>query len=165
MVISPKNVLKLNNNLLDRSIQTSQFSEIVNLKNATNTPVANSTQPIKLIEPSFLNKLKQEGEVQKPVYVLYPNYVLPDLDFLNEKNDVDNVLFVPQNPPRIPPTNRRRPFSFNDIEVLKRKGFNHVKDWDSLNVLLPQEYRKILADVPEISNHIKFMKDKPSFLR
>uniref|UniRef100_A0AAR5Q0I9 Iporin n=1 Tax=Dendroctonus ponderosae TaxID=77166 RepID=A0AAR5Q0I9_DENPD len=164
--ISPKNVLKVKNELFDRSIQTSQFSEILNLKNATNSPAVGGGQPVKLIEASFLNKLKKEGEVQKPVYVLYPNYVLPNLDFLNEKNDVENVHFVPQSFPKQPTLNRKRPFSFNDIEGLKRKGFGHVKDWDSLNILLPQEYRKVLADVPEISSHIKpGMRDRPSFLR
>lgn len=161
----PRTFLKVKNDLLDRSIQTSQFSEIVNLKKAVNASV-NTAQPVKVVEPSFLSKLKKEGEIEKPVYVLYPNYVLPNLDFLNEKSAVDNVLFMPQKAPKVPLLNRRRPFSFNDIEMLKRRGFGHVKDWDSLNVLLPQEYRKILADVPEISSHIKpGMRDRPSFVR
>lgn len=163
---SPRAFLGLKKDLLDRSIQTSQFSEIVNLKNVTKPPVSNLKHPIKLVEPSFLSKLKQEGEVQKPVYVLYPNYVLPDLDFLNEKTDVSNVLIMPQKAPHIPSMNRTRPFSFNDIEMLKKKGFNHVRDWDSLTVLLPQEYRKLLADVPEVSSHVKVnMREKPSFMR
>lgn len=161
----PRTFLKVKNDLLDRSIQTSQFSEIVNLKKAVNASV-NPAQPVKVVEPSFLTKLKKEGEIEKPVYVLYPNYVLPNLDFLNEKSAVDNVLFMPQKAPKVPLLNRRRPFSFNDIEMLKRRGFGHVKDWDSLNVLLPQEYRKILADVPEISSHIRpGMRDRPSFVR
>ncbi|XP_050299229.1 uncharacterized protein LOC126738115 isoform X2 [Anthonomus grandis grandis] len=153
---------------LDRSIQTSQFSEITNLKNATKHRSPFYQSPIKMIEPSFLSKLKEEGEMQKPVYVLYPNYVLPDLEFLNEKNDIKNILVMPQNAPRVPIGQKQRPFSFNDVEMLKRKGFTHVKDWDSLNILLPQEYRKILADVPEISGHIKIggsLREKPSFLR
>ncbi|KAL1492038.1 hypothetical protein ABEB36_012540 [Hypothenemus hampei] len=156
---------KLNKDLFDRSIQTSQFSEILSLKKAANKP---SVKPpsVKLIEPSFLTKLKKDGDTQKPVYVLYPNYVLPDLDFLNEKTNVDQMLFVPQDAPKIPSTIRKRPFSFNDVEMLKRKGFSHVQDWDSLNVLLPQEYRKLLADVPEVGGHIKLgMRDRPSFLR
>lgn len=162
---SQRNFLKVKNDLLDRSIQTSQFSEIVNLKKAVNAS-SNPVQPVKIVEPSFLSKLKKEGEIEKPVYVLYPNYVLPNLDFLNEKSAVENVLFMPQKAPKVPLLNRRRPFSFNDIEMLKRRGFGHVKDWDSLNVLLPQEYRKILADVPEISSHIKpGMRDRPSFVR
>ncbi|XP_060525717.1 uncharacterized protein LOC132701627 isoform X2 [Cylas formicarius] len=153
-------------NVLDRSIQTSQFSEILNLKHANKMCAGpHPRDPVKIIEPSFLNRLKKEGEVQKPVYVLYPNYVLPDLGFLNEKTDVADVLFVPHRAPKVVP-HRRRPFSFNDIESLKRKGFDHVKDWESLNVLLPQEYRKLLADVPEVSSGVKVVaKERPSFVR
>lgn len=159
-IASPKN---LKNILMNRSIQTSHFSEITNLKSANKITSETTKQPVKIIEPSFLNKLKQEGQIQKPVYVLYPNYVLPDLDFLNEKEDISKLLILPQKAPHISAC-KKRPFSFNDLESLKRKGFNHVQDWDSLNVLLPQEYRKILADVPEISEHIKYpTKEKPSF--
>ncbi|XP_044263071.1 uncharacterized protein LOC123010326 isoform X2 [Tribolium madens] len=140
----------LQHELMNRSIQTSQFSEITNLKNVHKP----ASKPVKIVEPSFLNKLKQEGEVQKPVYVLYPNYVLPNLDFLNKQDDMTKVLLIPQEP-NLKTANKRRPFSCTDVEMLKKKGFSHVKDWDSLNFLLPQEYRKILADVPEISEHIK----------
>lgn len=159
---SPQN---LKNILMNRSIQTSHFSEITNLRNANKIGSETIKAPVKIIEPSFLSKLKQEGEMQKPVYVLYPNYVLPDLDFLNEKDNLSKLLILPQKPPHIPPC-KKRPFSFNDLETLKRKGFTHVQDWDSLNFLLPQEYRKILADVPEISEHIKCnTKERPSFIQ
>lgn len=146
---------KITNNappLMNRSIQTSQFSEITNLKKGMLKP------NIKVVEPSFLEKLKKEGsEVQKPVYVLYPNYVLPNLDFLKEQQD---VVLVPQELPIARTASKRRPFSCNDVESLKKKGFGHVKDWDSLNFLLPQEYRNILSEVPEISKHIKAAKPR-----
>ncbi|XP_023019159.2 uncharacterized protein isoform X2 [Leptinotarsa decemlineata] len=155
------------NDLMNRSIQTSHFSEISNLKNAHKTCVEAIKHPVKVIEPSFLSKLKMEGEIEKPVYILYPNYVLPDLDFLNEKQDVSNMLLLPQKAPTAKSiSSKRRPFSCNDLESLKKRGFSHVEDWDSLNVLLPQEYRKILADVPEVSEHIKTVsREKPSFLQ
>src|SRR5699024_2629583 len=118
--------------------------------------VLNCKQSFKVVEPSFLNKLKQEGEIQKPVYILYPNYVLPNLDFLNEKqNEVANVLLIPQEAPDIKTAMKGRPFSCGDLEMLKKKGFSHAIDWDSLNFLLPEEYRNILAEVPEVSEHIK----------
>ncbi|XP_030767612.1 uncharacterized protein LOC115891308 isoform X2 [Sitophilus oryzae] len=164
-ISSPRMFLGTKSELLDRSIQTSQFSEITNLKNATKSSFSNTKQRVKLVEPSFLNTLKKEGEVQKPVYVLYPNYVLPDLGFLSDKNDITNMFLVPQKAPQVS-FDRRRPFSFNDIETLKRNGFSHVKDWDSLNILLPQEYRKILSDVPELSSHVKVnLREKPTFMR
>ncbi|XP_018565929.1 uncharacterized protein LOC108906959 isoform X2 [Anoplophora glabripennis] len=157
--------LKSKSELINRSIQTSHFSEIASLKNAHKTSMEFSKPTIKVIEQSFLNKLKQEGEVQKPVYVLYPNYVLPDLDFLNEKDELSKLLLLPQKAPNVTST-KKRPFSCNDLETLKRRGFGHVKDWDSLNFLLPQEYRQILAEVPEISEHIKTnTKEKPSFMQ
>ncbi|KAJ8956774.1 hypothetical protein NQ314_006649 [Rhamnusium bicolor] len=162
---SPQKCLKSKSELISRSIQTSHFSEITNLKNAHKTCFDTAKSPIKIIEQSFLSKLKKEGEMQKPVYVLYPNYVLPDLDFLNEKDELSKLLLVPQRAPNVT-TSKKRPFSCNDLETLKRKGFGHVKDWDSLNFLLPQEYRKILAEVPEISEHIKTnVKEKPSFIQ
>lgn len=161
-ITSPK---KIKNILMNRSIQTSHFSEITNLKNANKIINENAKPPVKVVEPSFLSKLKKEGEVQKPVYVLYPNYVLPDLDFLKEKEDLSaKLMILPQKAPPHMPSCKKRPFSLNDLETLKRKGFTHVQDWDSLNILLPPEYRKILADVPEISEHIKCTsKEKPSF--
>ncbi|KAG5887717.1 hypothetical protein JTB14_020019 [Gonioctena quinquepunctata] len=160
--------VKLTRNIsINRSIQTSNFSEINNLKTANKTCLEAAKQPVKIIEPSFLNKLKMEGEIEKPVYILYPNYVLPDLDFLNENENVPKMLLLPQKAPstRAIPS-KRRPFSCNDMEMLKKRGFNHVQDWDSLNFLLPQEYRKILAEVPEVSEHIKpTNKERPSFVQ
>ncbi|XP_017778180.1 PREDICTED: uncharacterized protein LOC108563887 [Nicrophorus vespilloides] len=132
--------------LMNKSIQTSECKE----------------SKIKVVPPSFLNKLKKEGEIQKPVYVCYPNYVLPNLDFLNETTD--KVVFVPQKVSASKALSRtnKRPFSCSDVEALKKKGFSHVQDWDSLNFLLPNECRKILADVPEVASYGQ-NKDKPSF--
>lgn len=162
---SPQKCFKSKSEFISRSIQTSHFSEIASLKNAHKTNLEFSKPTIKVIEQSFLNKLKMEGEVQKPVYVLYPNYVLPDLDFLNEKDELSKLLLLPQKAPNVTSA-KKRPFSCNDLETLKRKGFGHVKDWDSLNFLLPQEYRQILSEVPEISEHIKTnAKEKPSFVQ
>ncbi|XP_057651614.1 uncharacterized protein LOC130891091 isoform X2 [Diorhabda carinulata] len=158
-----KNINNNNNDneKMNRSIQTSQFSEITNLKQANKLKSSENTTKrfIKIIEPSFLTKLKKEGQVEKPVYVLYPDYVLPNLDFLNDKTISPELRLLPQKPTVA--TNKRRPFSCNDLESLKKKGFAHVQDWDSLNVLLPYEYRKILSEIPEVSQHIK----KPSFVQ
>ncbi|CAG9864129.1 unnamed protein product [Phyllotreta striolata] len=154
--------------VMNRSIQTSHFSEITNLKNANKTCTeAACKRSVKILEPSFLRKLKSEGETKKPVYVLYPNYVLPNLDFLSDQDVPPELLLVPQKPPETVST-KRRPFSFNDIESLKQRGFGHVKDWDSLNFLLPQEYRNILSEANH-QEHIrrsasiknKFAKKRP----
>ncbi|XP_045478169.1 uncharacterized protein LOC123683260 isoform X2 [Harmonia axyridis] len=150
-----RSMKSLKNEAINRSIQTSNFSEIVNLKNVGKPASPKPQEPIKVVEPSFLNKLKKEGEVEKPVYVIYPNYVLPNLDFLNEKeDDVAKILLMPQRPPQIT-VQKKRPLSCNDLEILKAKGFSHVKDWDSLNFLLPPECREILSDIPEVADYIK----------
>ncbi|XP_018328369.1 uncharacterized protein LOC108739128 isoform X2 [Agrilus planipennis] len=156
--------------LINRSIQTSCYVD-TNLKNAPYKLNCNSAKEfVKVVEPSFLTKLKKDSEVKKPVYVLYPNYVLPDLNFLHGKEDIAKVLLMPhKNPKELRHIDRKRPVSFNDVEALREKGFSHVKDWDSLNFLLPTEYRKILADVPEVATKLKNKDDillgslKPSF--
>ncbi|XP_050349301.1 uncharacterized protein LOC126772776 isoform X4 [Nymphalis io] len=114
-----------------------------------------------VIEPSFLEKLK-EGDCEKPVFVLYPNYTLPDISFLNGRpniylNPVKVNLSSKSNESK---RNRiqgkgKRPFSCNDVEMLKKKGLGHIKDWDSLNFLLPIECRQLLSEVPELMQHMK----------
>lgn len=108
---------------------------------------------------------------RKEVYVYYPNYALPDLGFLKEKKySVDARIFlVPQhyivhNPdPKAFRENRsKRPFSCGDMEKLKRHGFSHVKDWDSLNFLLPKELKEMLLDDTECMETIKPSFCKPS---
>lgn len=108
---------------------------------------------------------------KKPVYVVYPNYALPDLSFLNIKDaKLDNIALKPQcfgkNRISWKHTGRSsRPFSCNDIDALRQRGFSHVKDWESLTFLLPTEYKKILHDVPEVSRHINIQEEikKPLF--
>lgn len=149
---------KIRNDLMNRSIQTSNYSEIMNLKNANSKASLNTKATMfKVIEPSFLNKLKREGEVQKtpPVYVLYPNYVLPNLDFLRDQKTKAKVLLMPQKAPHVMQTPKKRPFSCNDMEALKKRDFSHIKDWDSLNFLLPAECRQILAEVSALFYYLQ----------
>lgn len=105
--------------------------------------------------------LLQETTVnKKPVYVIYPNYTLPDLSFLKTKDTkIDNIALKPHTFDRNKMGWKRtahlgRPFSCNDIDALRQRGFAHIKDWESLTFLLPYEYKKILHDVPEVSRYI-----------
>ena len=115
-----------------------------------------------LIFPAEKVPFKETVLDKKPVYVFYPNYALPDLSFINATKDkFEQVALKPQN------FNKQnhfwkkftskgsRPFSCNDIDVLKQRGFAHIKDWESLTFLLPMEYRKLLQDVPEFPKHPK----------
>uniref|UniRef100_A0A0C9PQ90 RUSC2_0 protein n=2 Tax=Fopius arisanus TaxID=64838 RepID=A0A0C9PQ90_9HYME len=104
---------------------------------------------------------------KKPVYVVYPNYTLPDLSFLKAKESLENMISLKPHERIGCKKNGRttRPFSCNDIEALKQRGFSHIKDWESLTFLLPSEYRKILHDVPDIPRHVKLGEEtrKPLF--
>nr|XP_053629908.1 uncharacterized protein LOC128686818 isoform X1 [Cherax quadricarinatus] len=92
---------------------------------------------------------------KKEVYVYYPNYALPDLGFLKDKKyNIDaRVFLVPQHYSSRPEEMRkfkesrlRRPFSCGDMEKLRKHGFGHIRDWDSLNFLLPKELKEMLLD-------------------
>ncbi|XP_066990152.1 uncharacterized protein [Macrobrachium rosenbergii] len=92
---------------------------------------------------------------KKEVYIYYPNYALPDLGFLKDKKyNVDaRVFLVPQHFVSRPEEIRkarearaRRPFSCGDMEKLRKHGFGHIRDWDSLNFLLPKELKEMLLD-------------------
>nr|CAD7393197.1 unnamed protein product [Timema cristinae] len=175
--------------LMNRSMQTSGYADVNTLKSSPfrllESP--NGTSLVKIIEPSFTGNIghTKDGEIKKPLYVFYPNYTLPDLGFLKEKRkdiDINKVFLLPQrfsgipSPPKEPETigkheprnpkrsshigKSRRPFSCNDVEALRKKGFGHIRDWDSLTFLLPREYRQFLAEVPEIVHHLKAKDDE-----
>lgn len=109
-------------------------------------------------ETSGLNQSVQTRSQGSPptasrphLQVCYPSYALPDLSFLKTAGTPPGatVHLAPRGPPptRVPgrASSRPRPFSLDDVERLKKdKGLAHVRDWDSLNVLLPAECRQIL---------------------
>ncbi|XP_052748706.1 uncharacterized protein LOC113519023 isoform X3 [Galleria mellonella] len=137
---------------IDKSIQTSSLQI---------SKVSQDREILKVVEPSFLEKLK-EGDYEKPVFILYPSYTLPDISFLNGRPNIYlNPVHVNVSPRRS--DNKRnklqnkgkRPFSCNDVELLKKKGIGHIKDWDSLNFLLPVECKQMLSELPEVMQHIK----------
>ncbi|CAH3982433.1 unnamed protein product [Pieris brassicae] len=134
----------------DKCMQTSNLQ----------TSVSHERELYKVVEASFLEKLK-EGDCEKPVFVLYPNYTLPDISFLNGRPNIYlSPVKVNMSPKTDSKRNRtqvkgKRPFSCNDVEMLKKKGLGHIKDWDSLNFLLPLECRQLLSEVPELMQHMK----------
>lgn len=137
---------------LDKSMQTSSIQL---------STMSIERDLLKIVEPSFLEKLK-EGDCEKPVFVLYPNYTLPDISFLNGRANIFlNPLKVNVSPKSSEikrnrmPLKGKRPFSCNDLEMLKKKGLGHIKDWDSLNFLLPTECKQMLSEVPELMQHTK----------
>lgn len=148
----------LENETIDKSMQTSN----INLLH-----IAQNRELFKVIEPSFLEKLR-EGDCEKPIFVLYPNYTLPDISFLNGRPNIYlNPLNVNLSSKSTDGKKTRmqakgkRPFSCNDVEVLKKKGLGHIKDWDSLNFLLPLECKQLLSEMPELMQHMKEKEGMP----
>ena len=108
---------------------------------------------------------------QETLYVCYPNYSLPDLSFLNASANASssaipadaNILLSPTKPivrPAFPipgsaagagggskanSGRKARPKSFDDIGNLSKSTIAAVKDWESLNFLLPDDVRQFLG--------------------
>ncbi|KAG8231472.1 hypothetical protein J437_LFUL000189 [Ladona fulva] len=110
---------------------------------------------------AFHARLERGGSADNStpaVRVCYPNYSLPDLSFLEDRRHkgIDlNVVLAPQKFRTVSSTdgarrNRARPLSCNDAEALRNRSFRHIRDWESLAVLLPTEYRRVLSEgMPE----------------
>lgn len=127
--------------LEERATQTS----VVQSRN-----VASCTPP----SPRTLSRAVQTlAEHRRRTWVLFPNYTLPDLAFLRKHRHRDlDFLLAPQKVDTAATVavgagrRRPRPLSCDDVEALRRKGFAHVEDRDSLAVLLPREYRRLLEE-------------------
>ncbi|CRL07013.1 CLUMA_CG019979, isoform A [Clunio marinus] len=121
---------------------------------------------VKMVPPSFLSQLSKLGDQQQaPVYVIYPNYALPDLEFINhqpmkfQKDIIMSPLSYQGQMKMAQTLNvrqqktvplKRRPQSL-DIDKLQETQYGHVQDWTSLLTLLPGDYRKLLKNVPEVN--------------
>jgi iporin len=148
--------------MITKSIQTSMF--LPSQTETSHLPQNN----VKMVPPSFLSQLSKLGsEKQAPVYVIYPNYALPDLGFINKQSIKiqKDVIMSPmgyQVQPKMAQTfsyqqqrknqvpTRRRPQSL-DVEKLQQNQYEHVQDWKSLLTLLPRDYKKLLKNVPEVN--------------
>lgn len=121
---------------------------------------------INIVPPSFLAQLNHNSKTnekhQAPVYVIYPNYALPDLTFV--KNYQSQIVLSPLglNETFV---KKKRPLSTNDIEYVKKKDYKHIIDWKSLAPLLPFEYKRILQHIPEVQDVINDQKlsQRPMF--
>ena len=93
-------------------------------------------------------KHEETGTCTEPqkqqAYLIFPSYSLPDLSFL-KKHDytwIGEALLSPQDLPAAPITPIVQQKHFDD---LKRRQLGHVKDWESLKVLLPEEIRQKIS--------------------
>ncbi|KAM7362821.1 uncharacterized protein ACRADG_013353 isoform 2-T3 [Cochliomyia hominivorax] len=134
----------------------------------------------RFVPPSFLEKLNNLGEEnQAPIYVIYPNYALPDLGFVKTSATPD-VIFSPFNYKMNMAGNTstasscasiKKRFSLmsgsDEDEILKTMDYKHVVDWHSLATLLPSDYRRRLKHIPEVNGILSHLErelaQKPLF--
>ena len=99
---------------------------------------------------------QEESTLTDPIkpqaYLIFPSYSLPDLSFL-KKHDytwIGDVLLSPQN---LPASTSRKPdpiirqHTQQTFDDLKRRQMGHVKDWESLKILLPEEIRQQINNI------------------
>ena len=108
------------------------------------------------------------NDPKKAFYVYYPNYSLPDLSFLEqiieEKSSSPQTIYISPTKYQTPnrnsvsvqmrqnSTSKSRPKSLTDFENLSKQNFEHIKDWDSLNILLPNEFKELFQKTNNVSN-------------
>lgn len=146
--------------MITRSMQTSCGS--------LSTTRSSLSDRYRCVPPSFLEKLNNLGEErQAPIYVIYPNYALPDLGFVKTNASTD-VIFSPFNYKMTMDgatgstsssgslrKQRNSSQSVSEDEILKTLDYKHVADWQSLATLLPSEYRRRLQHIPEVKRLVR----------
>lgn len=161
----------------DASRTSENLTQIFNINKSRTDTMSKSIQTsimlpgkesqIHVVPPSFLSQLKDEIKGQKEktsVFVVYPNYALPDLEFVKNQGDV--IMSPIGYKDTIGAIKRTRPVSLNDIDSIKNRQYGHIVDWKSLITLLPMEYRKILKNIPEAneaSMDVSILSQKPFF--
>ncbi|XP_059619402.1 uncharacterized protein LOC132263578 isoform X2 [Phlebotomus argentipes] len=155
--LNNNNSLEANKSLTDTSRTSENLTQVYKTKVSldmitrsmqTSFPMAPTKERVKVVPPSFLAQLNRHEKKTAPVYVIYPNYTLPNLDFLEMQNEV--IL----SPLEMPAKKRPRPKSLADIESIATGKYNHIVDWKSLVMLLPKEYRRMLRNIPEVEDDV-----------
>lgn len=175
-----------NNNSIERDAPgkvttgtgTSGLSELSAPSSSTDPSGDTKVCPLHTVDRAIQTSVRETGnkegvkEEKKPVYVLYPNYTLPDLGFLRSGPTAERVLLAPvkyARSPGTPPgiTETQPPYrtvTRRDLENLRQKGLDHVMDWSSLTPLLPSEYWSLLCELPQVRQHSGARLDKPAFV-
>ncbi|GFT14620.1 iporin [Nephila pilipes] len=93
----------------------------------------------------------RQKDNKKSIYVCYPNYSLPDLSFLKSviEENSESVFLTPTEyklPQDIINQKRpSRPKSYGAYESILQKHLTKIKDWESLNVLLPDDLKILIS--------------------
>ncbi|XP_043196161.1 uncharacterized protein LOC122367268 [Amphibalanus amphitrite] len=88
------------------------------------------------------------------LYVCYPHYSMPNLQFLEQCPIQASVHLCPTPPPSAPTRTdaavrrkTRRPYSCSDAETLRRANLSHIRDWGSLRLLLPRQFQQVVDEL------------------
>lgn len=93
---------------------------------------------LNFVPPSFLSKLNMFGEEQKaPVFVVYPNYTLPDLNFIKQAPSNSEIFLTPFKLDQIQNHYKLQKQISNEDVFIKNLRPSQIKDWKSLLILLP----------------------------
>jgi hypothetical protein len=98
---------------------------------------------------------------KSPIYVYYPNYSLPDLQFVQKLAPMSMELLpdLRLSPTRIQTAVQntstdqhrsrfgKRPKSCGEFEQLNKDQFKHIQDWESLTTLLPKELQRLIKNL------------------
>lgn len=114
-------------------------------------PIQFSQTAVKCPLQNVASQTKQRQKDKKSIYVCYPNYSLPDLSFLKSiiEENSESVFLAPTEyklPQDILGQKRpARPKSYTAYESLLQKHLTKIKDWESLNVLLPDDLKILIS--------------------
>ena len=88
------------------------------------------------------------------LYVCYPHYSMPNLQFLEQCPIQASVHLCPTPPPAATARadaavrrKTRRPYSCSDAETLRRSNLSHIRDWGSLRMLLPRQFQQVVDEL------------------
>ncbi|XP_076309869.1 uncharacterized protein LOC143225056 isoform X2 [Tachypleus tridentatus] len=171
----------------DQAIQTSLISTNSNLGsfNVQENCTDSSGDKIGELFPSSLSFINSKSSnassatssEKKPVFVCYPSYSLPDLSFLKNlrRTPEGKDLLSTESTDNLPATNttgnnnrhrndeQEEPVSNQkSLEMVTPHKFRHIRDWDSLSVLLPTELKSAIPNYQTKTddNDHKFKNDK-----
>ncbi|KFM79797.1 hypothetical protein X975_18888, partial [Stegodyphus mimosarum] len=156
----------------DSSVQTSilynsNSSSGFTLKESSSSlPEPNnfSETAVKCPLQNVASQTKHRQKDKKSIYVCYPNYSLPDLSFLKSIIDENSEsVFLTPTEYKVPQEilNQKkpsRPRSYGAYETLLQKHLTKIKDWESLNVLLPDDLKILIS-----KTHTKGLKSENGF--
>lgn len=132
----------------------------------------------------IMSQTTHTNDLNTKIYVYYPNYSLPDLSFLEQifskdSNSGPKTVRLSPTKHQMPEKesvsvqmrektkSKARPKSYTDYETLWNQNLTQLKaieDWDSLNILLPNEFKQLIQkqNTPNVEKQMSYDSYNPS---